>query len=108
VMRHGDPAYPYGRPFFGAYCPPPLAPPRRRPMLPDVAAQADLGDAAPYLEAYSQLSPPDAVALSEPLTSLRMRSGGLTLTRGSHGSSFLERSRPLVPVGTTQSRSGGR
>ncbi|WP_445151364.1 hypothetical protein [Baekduia sp. Peel2402] len=63
VLRHaldGDLA---GRPMLASHHPPALGPPSRRPVLPSVAGEAKLEDAAPYLRAYAALSASQAVVL---------------------------------------------
>jgi hypothetical protein len=63
TMRHGYEQEPEGKPIFADYHPPSLIAPHHRSVLPEIAEQANIESAARYLNAFGQLSGPDAVAV---------------------------------------------
>lgn len=63
AMRHGYEQEPEGKPFFTDYHPPSLIAPRHRSVLPEIAEPASVEDASQYLDVFSRLSGPDAVAV---------------------------------------------
>jgi hypothetical protein len=65
VVRQGfEPGDPLGRPLAPTHYPPTLVEPKRAPMLPGVAAPAQVPTAARLLERYGKLRGGDAAALT--------------------------------------------